>query len=158
MKMQSGKRMTSQRKIAWITILMSLITGLCAVFLIVRSVRPSRGRPYEMLSVEDAKTYMSYEENYVIVDVRTPEAYAAGHLDRALNIPYDKIVRQAYSYLGDAGETIYVYGENEEQSCAAAQKLSNMGYTGVAEIGSYEDWKTDLSETESEGLMECKIN
>lgn len=151
------RKMTSREKIALITFLASLVTGLCAVFLLVRSVRPSAGKPYEMLEVADARQFMSYEKNYMVVDVREPEQYSAGHLQRAVNIPFSELVKNAPVILRDSSQSVYVYGSTLEQSCAAAQKLSDMGYSGVAEIGSYADWQKDMSTTETESLMGATI-
>lgn len=151
------RKMTSREKIALITFLASLVTGLCAVFLLVRSVRPSAGKPYEMLEVTDARQFMSYEKNYMVIDVREPEQYSAGHLQRAVNIPFSELVKNAPVILRDSSQSVYVYGSTLEQSCAAAQKLSDMGYSGVAEIGSYADWQKDMSTTETESLMGATI-
>ena len=101
--------MASREKIALITFLASLVTGLCAVFLLVRSVRPSAGKPYEMLEVTDARKFMSYEKNYMVIDVREPELYSAGHLQRAVNIPYSELVKKAPAILRDSSQSVYVY-------------------------------------------------
>ena len=151
------RKMASREKIALITFLASLVTGLCAVFLLVRSVRPSAGKPYEMLEVTDARKFMSYEKNYMVIDVREPELYSAGHLQRAVNIPYSELVKKAPAILRDSNQSVYVYGSTLEESCAAAQKLSDMGYSGVAEIGSYADWQKDMSGMETESLMGTTI-
>jgi Rhodanese-like domain len=34
----------------------------------------------------------------VLVDVRTPEAYAAGHIPRAVNVPADQVVARAAEF------------------------------------------------------------
>ena len=151
------RKMASREKIALITFLTSLVTGLCAVFLLTRSVRPSAGKPYEMLEVTDARKYMSYEKKYMVIDVREPELYSAGHLQRAVNIPYSELVKKAPAILRDSSQSVYIYGSTQKQSCAAAQKLSDMGYSGVAEIGSYADWQKDMSGTETESLMGTTI-
>ena len=100
---------------------------------------------------------MSYEKNYMVIDVREPELYSAGHLQRAVNIPYSELVKKAPAILRDSSQSVYVYGNTSEESCAAAQKLSDMGYSGVAEIGSYADWQKDMSGTETESLMGTTI-
>ena len=66
------------------------------------------------------------------------------------------IYRMKMDLLPDMSRTVYVYGSTEQESCAAAQKLSDMGYTGISEIGAYGDWITAQSETESlmEGLLD----
>ena len=131
------------------------ITALCVVVTatLIRSHRPSRGRPYERLSVEDARMYMSYEPEYVILDVRDHSSYEAGHLDDAVNIEYDSLVEKADDVLKNRSVMVYVYGETSQQSCAAAQKLTDIGYNSVSEIGSYRDWTVVETETETEGIL-----
>lgn len=131
-------------------------TAVAAVFAGIQSFRPARGsgRAFEQLTVEEALKYMSYEPDYVIIDVRDPEAYDTAHLDRAVNIPYDRIVRDAETLLPDPEQTIYVYGEDEEQPQAAAQKLSDMDFTSVAVIGSYSDWVEAMYSESSEAETE----
>ena len=130
-----------------------IVTAVLIVATLIRSHRPSKGKPYERLSVEEARLYMSYEAAYLVLDVRDSEDYKAGHIDEAVNIEYDSLVEKADDILKDRGVTIYVYGENTAQSCAAAQKLTDIGYKLVAEIGSYTDWTVVETETETEGIL-----
>ena len=113
----------------------------------IRSFRPSRGKPYERLSAEEAYEYISYETGYCIVDVREQEAYDRGHIKEARNLPFDEIVERADEVIPDRNMMLYVYGADEEQSCAAAQKLSDLGFTSVTETGSLEDWMNLEEET-----------
>lgn len=139
-----------KKKIRIVFILCSLTVIVFAVLSLIRSLRPSRGKAYERLSVEEAGEYMSYESAYCIVDVRDEEAYASSHVKGAKNIPYGKIVESADRILPDRDMMLYVYGTDSDESCAAAQKLSDIGFTSVTETGSYEDWilsgLTDQSE------------
>ena len=133
-----------------------IVTAILIVATLIRSHRPSRGRPYERLSAEEAQLYMSYEAEYLILDVRSREDYEKGHLDEAVNIEYDSIVEKADDVLKDRGITVYVYGEDSAQSCAAAQKLSDIGYNSISEIGGYLDWLE--IETENSVLMKVVSN
>ena len=82
------------------------------------------------------------------------EAY---QLYNMLLVSFSELVKNAPVILRDSSQSVYVYGSTLEQSCAAAQKLSDMGYSGVAEIGSYADWQKDMSTTETESLMGATI-
>ena len=139
-----------KKKIRIVFILCSLTVILFSAWSLIRSLRPSQGKAYERLSVEEASEYMSYESVYCIVDVREEEAYAASHVKGAKNVPYGKLVESADRMLPDRDMMLYVYGKDSEESCAAAQKLSDIGFTSVTETGSYQDWVlygfTDQSE------------
>ena len=133
-----------------------IVTAILIVATLIRSHRPSKGRPYERLSAEEAKLYMSYEAEYLILDVRSRKDYEKGHLEEAVNIEYDSLVESADDVLKDRGITVYVYGEDSAQSCAAAQKLSDIGYNSISEIGSYLDWLE--IETENSVFMKVVSN
>ena len=62
-----------------------------------------------------------------IVDVRTPEEYAAGHLPGAENIPLDALAGAKFS----AGETLFVYCHSGARSARAAAFLKGKGIDAV---------------------------
>ena len=74
------------------------------------------------------------ENNYTIVDVRTPEEYQEGHLKDALNIPYDTIDE---SINLDKNKTILVYCKSGARSKKAYNSLTNLGYK-VYDMGAYD--------------------
>ena len=82
----------------------------------IRSFRPSRGKPYERLSAEEAYEYISYETGYCIVDVRAKEAYDRGHIKEARNLPFDEIVERADEVIPDRNMMLYVYGDRKPGS------------------------------------------
>jgi len=151
------RKADSVKKIALITIICCIVTGAAAVIQLVRSSGNVEGKSYERLEVEEARKYMSYEEKYTILDVRSHADYEKGHLDKAVNIPYDNLVKEAEKYISNLDETIYVYGNREEESSAAVRKLTNMGYTSAADIGSFSSWESELSQTETNSLMAVEI-
>ena len=143
-----------KKKIRIVFIFCSLTVIVFTVLSLIRSLRPSRGKVYERISAEEAFDYMSYETDYCIVDVRDKADYAVSHAQGAVNLPVDEMVKHADEVIPDRGMMLYVYGADSEQSCAGAQKLSDIGFTSVAETGSYKDWllfsKTEISSKPSE--------
>ena len=129
-----------KKKIRFVFFFCTLTVILFTAWSAVRSFRPSRGKPYERLSAREAFEYMSFETGYCIVDVRSRADYDSGHAAGAKNLPFDRIVEKADQVIPDRHMMIYVYGADSAQSCAAAQKLSDIGFTSVTETGSSEDW------------------
>ena len=84
-------------------------------------------------------------------------AYREGHLEDALNLPLDTIIEDAEEQFEDRAVMLYVYGKDPEESCAGAQKLTDAGFTSVAEVGSYDDWISYHAESETEGLMQGRL-
>ena len=54
---------------------------------------------YENITAEAAKEIMDTETGYVILDVRTAEEFAEGHIKGAILIPNDEITEKAESIL-----------------------------------------------------------
>ncbi len=80
--------------------------------------------------------------NGILVDVRTPEEYNAGHIDNSLNINWfdSDFAKQMQSIGKD--ETIYVYCRKGSRSAKAAAVLDSLGYKNVVDLeGGYNAWK-----------------
>lgn len=78
-----------------------------------------------------------------LVDVRTPEEFASGHLADAINIDWrdSSFVHQAAELL-DKSKTIAIYCKAGRRSHAAAGKLYSMGYKNIVELqGGIEAWQ-----------------
>lgn len=125
----------------------SLIVGICialiAVFstvILYKNIRPSKGLPYEQITMEQAAEYMEYGSGYVLLDVREQSEYAEGHIPGAICIPQGLVEDQAPEILTDREQMIYVYCRSGNRSKTAAQKLCNLGYTNITEIGGILDW------------------
>ena len=88
-------------------------------------------------------TEVSQEElkNVVLIDVRTPEEYADGHLENALNINwFDADFGERFKGI-DKEETIYLYCKAGGRSAKALAKLEGMGYQNVVNLdGGYQAW------------------
>ena len=74
----------------------------------------------------------------ILVDVRTPEEYQAGHLDNAININwYDPDFTDQIGGL-EKDKTIYLYCKLGGRSARAAGKLDSLGYKAVDLTGGYD--------------------
>ncbi len=73
-------------------------------------------------------------EGAVLLDVRTPEEYAAGHIEYSLNIPLDDIAGAA-ARIPDKQTPVYTYCLSGARSGRAAAYLKRLGYSKVKNIG-----------------------
>ena len=76
----------------------------------------------------------------ILLDVRTEEEYATGHIPGAICISNDEIGEKADAMLPDKEQMIYVYCRSGNRSQQAAQALCDLGYTNVTEMGGIIDW------------------
>ncbi|MBQ6321969.1 MAG: rhodanese-like domain-containing protein [Lachnospiraceae bacterium] len=128
-----------------------LLVGFFSLFILYKNFRPSRGLPYEQLTMEQAVKYMAFERGYALIDVGTPEEYEAYHIPDAVNMPFDNLTALASENLPDYTQMIYVCAADHQVSKSAARKLCSLGYTSVTEIGSSLAYRELESELLTEG-------
>lgn len=80
----------------------------------------------------------------LIIDVRTAGEFASGHIDGAINIPYDVIDKEIENYAPERERSILVYCRSGNRSSHAKQTLVNMGYTKVSNGGGYDFMRRKL--------------
>lgn len=99
---------------------------------------------YEQITTEQAKTIMDTEKDYIIVDARTDEEFAEGHIENAILIPEYEIAERAEKELPDKEQLILVYCRSGRRSKIASEELVKLGYTNVKEFGGIIDWPYDI--------------
>lgn len=102
---------------------------------------PTLRAEYEMISQDEAKRLMDTEQNYVIIDARTEQEFAQGHIAGAILIPEYEIAERAPSELLDKDQLILVYCRSGRRSKIAAEALASLGYTNVKEFGGIITWQ-----------------
>lgn len=81
------------------------------------------------------------EPALTIVDIRSRKAFNESHITGAASIPNAVLVESVSTSL-ELERDIYVYGDNDEESSAAAHRLREVGYQSVAELkGGLPAWK-----------------
>lgn len=74
-----------------------------------------------------------------LIDVRSPEEFAAGHLPNARNIPVSELSKQL-STLGDKSKPVVVYCRSGARSARAAGELKAAGFSNVHDLGAMSRW------------------
>jgi len=85
-----------------------------------------------------AELIESSEPAYFLVDVRTPEEYAAGHLPTAINLPVSEIGSRPPT--DDKSALIVVYCASGARSARSKSILEALGYTAVVDFGAISRW------------------
>ena len=99
---------------------------------------------YRQITVNEAVTMMAQESGYIILDVRRPDEFAAGHIPNAINVPNESISTAAIPELPDKSQLILVYCRSGRRSKEASEKLVKLGYTNIVEFGGILDWKGEI--------------
>ena len=95
---------------------------------------------YMNITAQEAKEIMDTQTGYVILDTRTQEEFAEGHIPGATLIPYDEVMEKAEGILTDKDQLILVYCRSGRRSKLAAADLVTLGYTNIKEFGGIIDW------------------
>ncbi len=74
-----------------------------------------------------------------LVDVRTREEFAAGHLPGAVNIPVQELDRRM-TELEPKDEPVVLYCRSGNRSGLAARMLKSAGYSAVHDLGAMSRW------------------
>ena len=81
--------------------------------------------------------------NSVLIDVRTAREYSGGHVPKSVNIPLHEIDSIA-SAVPDKNTAVFVYCQSGVRSRQAADRLKEMGYTDVKNLGGISSYKGSL--------------
>jgi rhodanese-related sulfurtransferase len=81
----------------------------------------------------------------VVLDVRTPDEFGAGHLPTATNLPIDSFGDHLADVdklaTGDKAKPIVVYCGHGRRAAKAKEQLDAAGYRNVVNGGGYDDLK-----------------
>lgn len=79
------------------------------------------------------------EEGALLLDVRTPEEFASGHLPGAVNVPVDQLPRRL-DEVGSKDKPVVVYCRSGRRSAIAAETLQGGGFQSVHDLGAMSAW------------------
>lgn len=81
------------------------------------------------------------QQDFVLLDVRSPELYARGHVPGALNIPHGKLIASRLAgFPRDTLFVVYCAGPHCNGANKAAVRLARMGYAVKEMIGGITGW------------------
>lgn len=116
------------------------VLSALAAMLAALSLAACSGADYAQISMDEAAQVMEQETDFILLDVRTPEEYAGGHIPGAINVPNETIGSDPVDALPDKEQKILVYCRSGNRSKMAAAKLAEQGYTNIVEIGGINSW------------------
>lgn len=145
MKKSTAKRLKQFVPFIFIFVMLFSILGLTGCSNSAnRPNTASNSNTYQQITAEEAAKMMQSETNYTILDVRTAQEYASGHIPGAINIPNEAIAAENVQQLPDKEQLILVYCRSGNRSKQASEKLVDLGYTNIVEFGGINDWSGEI--------------
>lgn len=83
------------------------------------------------------------EPDSIVIDVREPKEYAAGHIPGSINIPGARI-NTVDEVIPEMDTPLYIYCLSGARSSRAVASLQGMGYSNVKNIGGINQYKGQL--------------
>lgn len=77
----------------------------------------------------------------LLLDVRTPEEFAAGHIEGAVNIPVHELEGKLAAVPAKKDQPVVVYCRSGHRSESAKGILEKAGFTKVKNLGPMTAWK-----------------
>ncbi len=95
------------------------------------------------------KRIQGKDDSMILLDVRAPEEFAAGHLPGAVNIPYAQLPARISELPSAAHKDIVVYCTSGGRSEQAIQRFLDNGYTRLLHLdGDLDAWLASKLPTE----------
>ena len=124
---------------------------ISSVFLLLLSftILSCNGQSSKNITDIDTKTFsekITTTPNAQIIDVRTPQEFASGHIDNAVNIDWlsDNFVANTQKL--DKTKPVFLYCKTSNRSTQAAKKLEELGFATIYNM------KGGLLQWDAEGL------
>jgi rhodanese-related sulfurtransferase len=105
-------------------------------------------KPVRTIGMEDYRKIVEHPGEALIIDVREPQEYAAGHIPGTINIPRGVIASQIWNHVGSSEKAnlerpIVLQCQSGRRATLAAETLGELGFTQTsAVIMNLDDWKT----------------
>jgi phage shock protein E len=81
------------------------------------------------------------DESFVILDVRTPEEFAQGHVPGAINIPHDKLPSRIAELMSAKNKDVVLYCRSGKRAAMAADTLQAKGFGKLLHLeGDIQTW------------------
>ena len=124
----------------WLCLLVATVIGACS--------QGESGAP-EMLP-QDLMARLTAEAPPLVLDVRTPQEYAAGHVPGAINVPHKALPGRLTEVLDFRDREVVLYCERGKRSVMASAVLREAGFNSIRHLqGHMVEWRR-------QGLPESK--
>ena len=88
------------------------------------------------ISLQQLKEKIKKKDDFILLDVRTPEEYEEGNLPNSILLPLQEISQENLKRisLDDKKKELVIYCRTGSRSVSACQILNNFGFTNVLNL------------------------
>lgn len=108
------------------------------------------GADMEHMSAMELEMEMAFGEEFLIIDVRTSDEFAAGRIPGSVHVNFGILFFRAGSYIPDKDAMVIISCQSGARSVIAASILQELGYTNVVNLsGGFRNWMDSGYEVET---------
>ena len=117
----------------FIVVFIALSLGACE--------QPAPVAPTGEISQQELSERLSDNNAPLILDVRTADEYAAGHLPGAVNIPHGEVADRVSELPVDTADEIVIHCQSGKRASLAQTDLEAMGFSNIRPLeGHWAGW------------------
>jgi rhodanese-related sulfurtransferase len=121
-----------------------LLAGVALVVAVAAIVMELRARQSSLTAVGPQDAIRLMNQNGLVLDLRPAEAFAAGHLAGARNLPPDQILKAGETLKKYKEKPVLVYCETGSLSGSGARQLAEQGFTKAVNLrGGVAAWRAE---------------
>jgi rhodanese-related sulfurtransferase len=111
----------------------------------LQQVAQGVARGENMVTVQDLSHWIIQgRKDFVLLDLRKPDAFAAGHIQGAQSMPMAELMSEAKLATLPAGQKVIVYSADSVEAAAATALLRVAGHDALAMGGGYDAWDKQI--------------
>lgn len=121
-----------------------LLAGLAALAVVLVVGYELRARQSSFGAVGPQDVIRLMNQNALVLDLRPAEAFAAGHLNGARNLPPDQILNAGETLKKYKEKPVIVYDESGSLGASASRQLAAQGFTKAVNLrGGLAAWRAE---------------
>ena len=121
-----------------------VLAGAAVLVAIAAVVMELRARASSFMAIGPQDAIRLMNQNALVLDLRTAEAFATGHLTGARNLPPEQLPQAGETLKKYKEKPVVVYCDSGTQSGPAARKLAEQGFTKAVNLrGGLAAWRAE---------------
>ena len=120
------------------------LSGLLVLAAIMTAIYEFNARKQAFMAISPQDAIRLMNQNALVLDLRPADAFAAGHLAGARNLPPDQILKAGETLKKYKEKPVVVYDESGSLGTSAARQLAAQGFTKAVNLrGGLAAWRTE---------------
>ena len=121
-----------------------LMAAAVVVALVVLIIYESRVRATTLGSISSQDLIRFMNQGALVLDIRKPEEFAAGHVNGAKQLPSDQILTAGETFKRFKEKPVIVYCDSGSLAAAAVRQLTLQGFTKAFSLrGGFAGWRAE---------------